>query len=193
MLHIITALYRPQNLDKIWKSLPKEEDITWHVCKSNKTPKIENEFLSVDDRIIIYECDCLDTDGCSKRNTALDFIKEGYFCFLDDDTLFHPNMYDIYKKYDTIGFVGMICGSQLKDNGSLRLKPSKPIYGKIDTGNVLSHHSCLKKVRWDILDEFNYYKIDYIFWKKVFDFFGKKIELLNIPVSEYNKLSKKNI
>jgi hypothetical protein len=36
MLHIVTALYRPELLDKIYKSIPKHKDIRWHVAKSNE-------------------------------------------------------------------------------------------------------------------------------------------------------------
>lgn len=192
MLHIITALYRPKNLEKIWKSIPNAVDVTWHICKSNQTDKLENKFLKEDDRIIVHECDCPDTDGCSKRNAALDIIKDGYFCFLDDDTIFYYKMYDVYKIYSSKNYIGMVSGIQLKIDGSLRLQPSKPVFGKIDTGNVLSHHSCLTKVRWKKLEKFNSHKIDFIFWNEVFQYFNKKIELVSTPISQYNRLTVKD-
>lgn len=33
--------------------------------------------------------------------------------------------------------------------------------------------------------------IDFLFWDSVFNYFGKKCAIINIPISHYNKLSQK--
>jgi hypothetical protein len=62
MLHIVTALYRPENLLEIYNSIPSHEDIVWHIAKSDKTEKIKVQEILLDKRIQIYEVDCLDNE-----------------------------------------------------------------------------------------------------------------------------------
>ena len=98
MLHIITPLYRFENLEQIYNSILINDDITWHISKSNRREELNNDFIKTDKRIKIYNCDCEDTDTTIKRNEVLSEIKSGYFCFLDDDTILHENMYIKYKE-----------------------------------------------------------------------------------------------
>ena len=96
MLHIITPLYRFENLEQIYNSILINDDITWHISKSNRREELNNDFIKTDKRIKIYNCE--DTDTTIKRNEVLSEIKSGYFCFLDDDTILHENMYIKYKE-----------------------------------------------------------------------------------------------
>ena len=96
MLHIITPLYRPTNLPKVYASIFKNDDIIWHISKSSKVPDPEYDFLKNDKQIKLYNVDCEDSDTTSKRNFVLEKIKTGYFCFLDDDTILHENIYIKY-------------------------------------------------------------------------------------------------
>jgi len=88
MLHIITPLWRFENLEDVYNSILMNEDITWHIGKSNKREELNHDFIKKDKRIKVYEVDCEDTQGFKKRNAALNQINSGYFCFLDDDTIF---------------------------------------------------------------------------------------------------------
>ena len=136
--------------------------------------------------------DCEDNNTTIKRNTALNNIKSGYFCFLDDDTLFHENMYIKYKECEENNFVGMLVGEQIDTDGELRLIASKPVYCHIDTGNVLCHTSCLKSVRWPTEVTQKYQARDFLFWDSVFNFYEKKCAIWNQPISFYNKLRPNN-
>jgi hypothetical protein len=191
MLHIITPLYLTQYLDKVYYSINADADITWHISKTTKMDLPNHDFLKNDKRIKLYEVDCEETDVHIKKNVVLDTIKDGYFCFLDDDTTFHENMYIKYIKSKEQNFVGMLIGNQLMPNGTTRLVASKPDHLKIDTGNVLCHHSALSQVRWTstYIDGVN--NVDSIFWTEVYNFFGQKCYLTTTPISNYNKLSGK--
>jgi hypothetical protein len=191
MLHIITPLYLTQYLDNVYYSINADPDITWHISKTTKMELPNHEFLKNDKRIKLYEVDCEETEVYKKRNIVLESIKDGYFCFLDDDTTFHENMYVKYIKSKEQNFVGMLIGNQLMPNGSTRIVASKPAHLKIDTGNVLSHHSPLSEVRWPSSHTEGVNNKDSIFWTDVYNFFGQKCYLTNTPISHYNKLSNK--
>lgn len=189
MLHIITTLYRPNLLESVYLSIPKNHDITWHISKSNTTPKLTQDFLLKDSRVIIYEVDCLDTENFKKKNAPLSKINDGYFCFLDDDTIFHKNLYDLYQKISNEKYVGMVVGSQIDAHGNLRLSPSVPIFGRIDTGNVICEHSCAKHIKFPEKLERGLAR-DFQFWRDVYVYYNNKAKMVNETISIYNKLKK---
>lgn len=187
MLHIITPLFRFELLEKVYQSIPKDDDILWHIGKSNKREDLTYDFLYKNDKIKLYNIDCYDYNTTEKRNQIFNSITDGYFCLLDDDTTFHENMYKLYKEKSNINFDGMVVGQQLKKGNNIRLTAQIPKIYKIDTGNVFSHHSCLRTVSWP---HYNVQGRDGIFWSKVYEFYNKKCELLNEPISNYNFLKK---
>lgn len=189
-LHIITALYRFEHLESVYKSIFMNDDIVWHISKSNKREDLTNDFIIKDKRIRLYNVECDDTDTTSKRNAVLETIKDGYFCFLDDDTIFHDNMYLKFHDCLSENFVGMIIGEQMNKYGKLRLKAHYPKYCKIDTGNVIAHHSCLNECRWPKTHINGVNQKDFLFWESVYEYYGKKCGIWNQPISHYNKLRK---
>lgn len=190
-LHIITALYRFENLEKIYNTIFMDEDIVWHISKSNKREELTNDFIKTDKRIRLYNVDCEDTDTTSKRNVVLETINDGYFCFLDDDTIFHENMYLKYRECLENRFIGMMVGEQTDWDGKLRLIASYPKYGRIDTGNVIAHHSCLTDCKWPKTHIPKVNQKDFLFWESVYNYYGKKCAIWNKPISYYNQISKK--
>ena len=190
MLHIITPAYRFENLEKIYYSIYADEDITWHISKSNLREDLDFNFIKEDRRVKIYNVDCLDSEIYKKRNEVLNQIKSGYFCFLDDDTLFHENMNIKYRECLEHNFKGMIVGEQLDFDGELRLIASKPVFERIDTGNVLCHHECLSKIKWPDKHIKGVNNKDFIFWNDVYEYYGKKCGIWNKPISYYNKIKK---
>jgi hypothetical protein len=188
MLHIITPLYRFNLLEQVYNSILMNDDITWHISKSNKREELDYDFLKKDKRIKLYNIDCDDNEIYKKRNVVFDNIKDGYFCFLDDDTIFHENMYMKYLECVEHNFRGMLVGEQIDKDGKLRLIASKPVFGRIDTGNVLSHYSCLSECRWPNKHIKGVNEKDFLFWDSVFEFYGKKCAIWNQPISYYNRL-----
>lgn len=169
------------------------DDITWHISKSNLREDLTYDFIKSDKRIKVYNCDCEDYDTTRKRNTALSKIINGYFCFLDDDTVFHENMYIKYLECVENNFKGMLIGEQLDYDNILRLIASKPVHDRIDTGNVLSHYSCLTECIWPSTHTEGVNHKDFLFWNSVYEFYGKKCAIWNQPISYYNKLNPKQI
>jgi len=188
MLHIITPLYRFNLLEQVYNSILMNDDITWHISKSNKREELDYDFLKKDKRIKLYNIDCDDNEIYKKRNVVFDNIKDGYFCLLDDDTIFHENMYIKYLECTEHNFRGMLVGEQIDKDGKLRLIASKPVFGRIDTGNVLSHHSCLSECKWPKEHIPGVNQKDFLFWDSVFEFYGKKCAIWNQPISYYNQL-----
>lgn len=193
MIHIITPLYRFENLEQIYNSMLMNDDITWHISKSNLREDLTYDFIKSDKRIKVYNCECEDNNTTIKRNTVLQTIKSGYFCFLDDDTIFHENMYLKYKECEEQYFVGMLVGEQLDYENKIRLIASKPVFKHIDTGNVISHHSCLSNCKWPETHTPKINQKDFLFWNSVYEFYGKKCAIWNQPISYYNKLNPKQI
>ena len=189
MLHIITPLYRFNLLEQVYNSILMNDDITWHISKSNKREELDYDFLKKDKRIRLYNVDCADNEAFKKRQHVLEKIDSGYFCFLDDDTIFHENMYIKYLECVEHNFRGMLVGEQINKDGKLRLIASKPVYQKIDTGNVISHHSCLTECKWPSKHIRRVNQKDFLFWNSVYEFYGKKCGIWNQPISYYNKLS----
>lgn len=189
MLHIITPLYRFELLEKIYRTIPKKDDIVWHISKSVYREKLNHDFIFTDKRVKLYEIDCLDSDIITKRNTVFKSIKEGFFYLLDDDTIFLEEVYSLYKEQESKGFIGMIIGNQwhyaYSDNKRRAIFPTlNPETTDLDTGMVICYHSVLKEVQWDWS---NLYKRDCYFWSRCFKYFGKeKTLLVNRTISIYN-------
>ena len=187
-LHIITPTYRFENLESIYNSILINDDIIWHISKSNKREELNFDFIKKDKRIKIYNVNCEDNEIYKKRNFVFDYIKNGYFCFIDDDTIFHENMYMKYLECVENNFIGMLIGEQLDPNNNLQLIASKPVFERIDTGNVIAHHSCLPTCKWPSTHIPKVNNKDYLFWLSVYEFYNKKCGIWNQPISYYNKL-----
>lgn len=184
MLHIITPLYRYHLLQKVYESIPKNDDIIWHIAKSSQREKLEYDFIHTDSRIKLYELNCPDTDTVTKRNVIFDNIKDGFFYCLDDDTLFLEELYRVYKEYHNVGFKGMIVGQSnvIKD---IKLS-ANPKESWIDTGMVLCHFRVLRKEKWEWTEIAGR---DCYFWSRCYLFFGKENTIfLDKVISNYNLL-----
>ncbi len=128
------------------------------------------------------------TKNALERKLENYLVLEDDFCFLDDDTTFHENMYMKYLDCTEEKFVGMLVGEQIFSSGKLRLVASKPVFTKIDTGNVISHHSCLTECTWPETFIYKVNQRDFLFWESVYNYYGMKCAIWNSPISYYNKL-----
>jgi hypothetical protein len=113
MLHLVTPLYHYDLLEKVYKTIPKHDDITWHISVSNRREKVPYDFVYTDRRIKLYELDCADSDTVIKRNVVFDNIRDGYFYLLDDDTIFVNALYELYRQIIVKDFKGMVIGNQI--------------------------------------------------------------------------------
>jgi hypothetical protein len=190
MLHIVTPLYHYDLLEKVYKTIPKHDDITWHISVSNRREKVTYDFIYTDPRIKLYELDCADSDTVTKRNAVFEVIQDGYFYLLDDDTVFLPELYELYKKTNASGFIGMIIGSQIHYRYKGYIKHAiyprlHPYIADIDSGMVLSHSSVLREVKW----EWSIEQRDFDFWYRCYLYFGDgRTTITNTVFSVYNAL-----
>jgi hypothetical protein len=178
MLHIITPLFRFNLLPQVYSTIPKHNDIVWHIAVSSDRGHPNDTFITEDPRIIVYLVKCADNDIITKRNFVFKKIGEGYFYLLDDDTIFLEEVYHVYRSYQQKGFRGMILGNRLlRHNKKTRLQeavfpsedPEKTI---LDTGMVIASTDVLQHVEWQwTLPNVNYYR-DYLFWSNCFRYFG---------------------
>lgn len=195
MLHIATPVYRREFLEQIYDTIPKENDITWHLAKSKHTDALPISLLQ-DARIKIYEIDCLDTDTVAKRNAIFEQISDGYFYLLDDDTIFLKEVYTVYADCLQSNFMGMSIGNQKfgaypkifqrLNAHSLEIMGKEPDFSVfiIDTGMVISHHSVLRHIKWS--SPKHYYN-DCYFWSACYAYFGvDNVRLINETISYYN-------
>jgi hypothetical protein len=97
-------------------------------------------------------------------------------------------MYLKYLECAENNFVGMIVGEQIDNDNKLRLIASKPVYEKIDTGNIISHTKCLEICEWPSFYQPGINQRDFLFWESVYNYYGKKCGIWNQPLSFYNKL-----
>ena len=186
MLHISTPLWRYNLLPQVYASIPKHADITWHISHISAKPAPDFDFIHNDSRIKLYAVSCKDSETDIKRNVTFENIRDGYFCLLDDDTIFLENMYSLYKKYSENHFEGMVIGRQTFKDGRIRLNSQVPTNFGIDTGNVLSHHSILRQVKWEFV---THVCRDFLFWDSCYAIFGgEKTFFSNEIISTYNAL-----
>jgi len=187
MLHIVTALYRPKLLKKMYKSLPDEQDITWHIGVSIEAEE-SLSYIPNDIRVHPYIINCKDTESWTKRQVCLEHVTDGYYCFLDDDTSFHDQLYQEYKLLRSSDYKGMAIGGQVKKDGSRRLKAKTPMFCQIDIGNVICHHSANSHVKFPSVLKSTPSARDYEYWRDVYEFYNNEALLINKPISVYNNL-----
>jgi hypothetical protein len=196
MLHIITLAYRFELLPKVYASLPKHDDICWHLSIA-KNRGIPNEsFIIKDKRIIIHQIDCKDDDFVTKRNKVFEKIKDGYFYMLDDDTIFINEVYNQYKQHYLKKENVLIIGNEIiryyKTEGILKANPlsEDPSKVNIGTGMALSSSEVLRFVKWEWVPQGETYSRDFLFWSNCFRFFGEgKTINCNKIISYHNYFS----
>ena len=187
MLHIVTALYRPKLLKKIYKSLPDKQDITWHIGVSIEAEE-SLPYIPNDIRVHPYIINCKDKESWTKRQVCLERITDGYYCFVDDDTIFHDQLYQEYKLLRSSDYKGMAIGRQVNKDGTRRLKAVAPMFCQIDIGNVICHHSANEHIKFPSKLKNVPSARDYEYWKDVYEFYNSEALLIDKPISIYNKL-----
>lgn len=142
MLYIITPCSRPENLELILPSIPKE--CHWIISHDDKTqpqPFPNTTFIN-----------CKDTGkvGTKARNFVLDnfeFNDDDFIQFHDDDNIIHPKWFPTIQQYLNYEF-SIISWGQLNKDGTIRLQPSPKIStGAIDTASYTVSWKYNKNVR----------------------------------------------
>jgi hypothetical protein len=188
---------RPEYLLSIYYSIPENADVVWHIAKSRYTPDLADGMKSIlrsDKRVRLYEIECEDTNTPCKMNYIFHKIMEcgvdSYFCIQDDDSVFLPEMYEVYQEYKDKQM--LVVGKQVDKEGRTRLQPSMPCPGAIDTGNFLCHSGVLVHEPWPNKHWSSEYYVDYEFINAIYKRYGvRNTDLVDRAISIYNKMSTK--
>jgi hypothetical protein len=142
-LNIITPCTRPENLKRISESINiPTEHYRWIVVFD--MDKVNPELIP-DNCEYHYYRNPESKVGNDQRNYALDFIKDGKVYFLDDDTLFHPELWDSVKNYDN----DFISFAQSDKNNNIRVTGQKIMVNHIDSGCVVLSRELIGNTRWN--------------------------------------------
>jgi len=186
MLNLITVGFNHTYLKELHKSILKKDDIVWYVITNNENTNYP-DFLSRTPNIHWLNCsEPTDFSNFNNRiNRLFELVYEedpqGHFQIIDEDTLYLPNSYEIYRRYKD--YRGLIIGNQLYYNDTLRLKSCIPREAFIDSGNCLCSTEVLKYIRWGSMDNPS---PDFKFWDKCYKYFNNKAIILDESISYYN-------
>jgi glycosyltransferase involved in cell wall biosynthesis len=200
---IITPCTRENNLKLIEKSIFDQKskanfvDINWIIVVDNDIiAKLKDETL---DANIIYYSDEDSISGNEQRNKGLEFVKDGWVYFLDDDNILHPDFIEIFE--NTLlsnpkkkGFVF----DQIFTTGEIRClaKEENVRTGYIDTAQFIIHRSIIselwKKNTYDadgyfISSIFNNNKDGFVFINKSFCYYNWLRPKIDIKQNEIER------
>lgn len=163
--NIITPLIpdRISNLYVIKKDIESEIkksrfEIQWYVFFDFKGD-LPNLDLDFDYTTLIVSNFQNSFKGNVQRNIALDLIKDGYVCYMDDDNRFHPYYFDCmynYINYYAVNY-DVFIGSQLTDDyphgelpeGILKVGPNSMKKGLVDGHQITHKKDILGDLRWN--------------------------------------------
>jgi len=223
MLHIITACIRPENLARILDSFkdahtsePTLPLIWWVVVD-----KLAIEFFRKNFNFSIY-LEALQSltaklpfltlkiiehhDLRSPSNPALNKIKNGYVCWVDDDNIMHPQFLKVITPYlkenKSLGLLYyQNLGKEPKQtNRNVRIVyPYRIKPGAIDTAQFTLHRKLIGKARWECRLEMKHLNKpkdqnpDGIFIKTIYDKHADKFKIIKHTICYHNYLAVSNL
>lgn len=124
MIHVLTAVSRPENLDKVRDSImdprniPDPVNVMWHRHEDFAREHVGGQRL---------------------KNQMLAHIDDGWVCILDDDTTMHPKfLRKVYRAHMQHPYMNAIVVSQKRTTGVvLQACPDNMQVGKVDAGQVV--------------------------------------------------------
>lgn len=181
---IVTPCVRPKNIIPIFNSIKIassrfDDRPYWHVVFDTgdhiDTYEDNIKYTSHKNRESIY--------GNSQRNFGLQKCTTKFITFLDDDTILHPDYFNMIHHLLVYNKV-VVVGQQLK-NGATRLvaHPNNVKVCHIDTSQLLFPTSILKEFSWS-----NEYSSDGILAEEVYRKYHSDFLFFNSNLSIYNAL-----
>lgn len=128
ILHVVTAITRPENLPRICSSLSAgcvhaRCDLVWHWR---------------------HDFEHAHVGGQKPKNDALDVIKDGWVWFLDDDTLADARIPSIVASFDDRVEVDAFVVSQRRADGYVLAAGAEHVrVGSIDIGQAIIRRSAI--------------------------------------------------
>lgn len=153
MLHIVTPISRPENLEKIHAS------IRAHVPIEYRWWCVFDYRIAVPPRPAGWESlaywghggPARSAVGYPQRNFALDQIDDGWLYFLDDDNLIHPELIPAWvealQRYPAGRW---FLFRQVRPDGRIYLRPScPPRVNFVDIGQAIIHRNVFGEARFE--------------------------------------------
>ena len=198
-LNIVTPLIlsRVQNLYKIKKDIDDEIansrfNINWYIFFDYKEelPALD---LNYDYTTLVVSKFKGSFKGNLQRNIALDIIKDGYICFMDDDNKFLPTYFDTIYTY--IKFYNpnydIYIGNQGREDGSIydtetfiNVCDENMKVGKVDGHQITFKREILGDLRWN-----NSPAADGEFIEKLHSLYKDRFKYIKEPISYHNYLA----
>jgi hypothetical protein len=180
-LSIITPCSRPQNLTRIWPSIPR--GCQWLiVLDRSDTSEIPEDLKGAPG----VELHCLKGGGSwgnAQRNLGLSLAERDYVYFLDDDNIVHPALPPLLVEHVASGNIVVV--NQRFADGRLRLKAGAPVrVGKIDSAQVLVPRQCAAQCRW----QRTLYLADGLYFRELYRAFQARFLFLDVDAAYYNYL-----
>ena len=195
MIHLVTAVSRPDNLPRIQKSIARSlarSNLTakWIlvVDADNKlSPAVEARLRegSTDIEKLVYHggrCPY----GIQQKNLGMGSIKDGYYHCIDDDNIVHPDFFVGVERaiLANPGKRAFVFGQQRWDNvKSLVASPTKMEYGQIDNTMFVTHSSLIGDARYDLSRSG---KEDFHFFRRLYDLNREDFVFLPETLAYYN-------
>jgi hypothetical protein len=183
---------RPENYNALLTSIKQAtSDFYWVVVLDSvsvgdlfKSHNLELPTVEKNIKLISYPSLYRGISGNPQRNHALDFIREGYIYYLDDDNIVHPDLIKNTAKYINVN-QGVIV-SQITKEGNVRLVPRKDKIGvcQVDTAQFLFPTYMTEGIRWLPHD----YCADGIYLSEIYHKNESNFVLLDDRLSYYNYL-----
>lgn len=149
MIHILTPCSRPNNLEEISKTIPKE--CLWHVIYDDN---IKN-FPTISNANFI-KCESTGKVGADGRNYFVNNypIQDNDWLYsLDDDNIIHPDFFDSVKEFLDQDY-SIIHWGQLNKNFSIRLLPKIGL-NEIDAACFITKWKFNKHIKY-VTDRYDY-------------------------------------
>lgn len=180
-LSIITPCSRPQNLTRIWPTIPA--GCQWLIVldgdDSNEVPAALKSAPGV-------ELHCLKGGGRwgnAQRNLGLSLAQRDYVYFLDDDNVVHPGLLPLLAEYAASKHIVVV--NQYLADGQLRLKAASPVQvGRIDPAQVLVPRCYATQYRWRP----TLYVADGLYFSDLYRAFPQQFLFLDVAAAYYNYL-----
>jgi len=195
VIHLVTAVSRPENLPRIHKS------ISLAISRS----KLKTKWILVVDDVsaIPPAMDAILKDGafevekivhrdgkCSygidQKNAGMASIADGYYHCIDDDNIVHRNFFSGLERAMTAhpGKRAFVFGQQRWDTiKSLVASPDRMEYGKIDNTMFAVHSSLIGSHRYDLSRSG---REDFHFFRKLYDLHRDEFVFISETLAYYN-------
>lgn len=195
MIHLVTAVSRPENLPRIHKSISLSLSRSTMKAKwilvvddVNAIPPSVDALLRSGafevEKIIHRDGKC--SYGIDQKNAGMASIADGYYHCIDDDNIVHQNFFSGLERAMTAHPAkrAFVFGQRRWDTiKSLVASPDRMEYGKIDNTMFAVHSSLIGSHRYDLSRSG---REDFHFFRKLYDLHQDEFVFISETLAYYN-------